>query len=125
MYRHFRDELGAKLLQFIPIVERVEAGHESEAERGFRDKDGEYVLYRQAGDLVTSRTVTPEAWGAFLSTNLYEWVTRDVGEVFVQHFDITLGALFGQYSLCVHAPECGTAIVRRVLTGETCRRPHS
>jgi len=72
--------------------------------------------------LVPSRR---RAWGAFLSTILYEWVTRDVGQVFVQHFDITLGALFGQYSLRVHAPECGTAIVRRVLTGETCGRPHS
>jgi len=110
VYRHFRDDLGARFLQFIPIVERVEAGHEAEAERGYRDENGQFVLYHQAGDQVTSRTVPPQAWGEFLCTILDEWVTRDVGEVFVQHFDVTLGALFGQYSLCVHAPECGTAI---------------
>ncbi|MHB1008644.1 MAG: anaerobic sulfatase maturase [Propionibacteriaceae bacterium] len=110
VYRHFRDELGAQFLQFIPIVERVEAGHEDEAERGFRDEQGDHVLYRQAGEGVTSRTVDPEAWGMFLTAIFDEWVTRDVGEVFVQHFDVTLGALFGQYSLCVHAPECGSAI---------------
>lgn len=28
----------------------------------------------------------------------------------MQHFDVTLGALLGQYSLCVHSPECGSAI---------------
>jgi len=110
VYRHFRDDLGARFLQFIPIVERVEAGHEDEAERGFRDDQGEHVLYRQAGDQVTSRTVAPPAWGEFLSAIFDEWVANDVGEVFVQHFDVTLGALFGQYSLCVHSPECGSAI---------------
>jgi uncharacterized protein len=110
VYRHFRDELGAQFVQFIPIVERVEAGHEEDAERGFRDEQGDHVLYRQAGEQVTSRTVQPYAWGAFLSAVFDEWVSRDVGEVFVQHFDVTLGALFGQYSLCVHSPECGSAI---------------
>jgi len=110
VYRHFRDDLGARFIQFIPIVERVEAGHEGEAERGFRDDQGGHVLYRQAGEQVTSRSVSPDTWGTFLSAIFDEWVVRDVGEVFVQHFDVTLGALFGQYSLCVHSPECGTAI---------------
>ena len=110
VYRHFRDDLGARFIQFIPIVERVEAGHEDEAERGFRTDQGEHVLYRQAGEQVTSRTVAADAWGRFLSAIFDEWVVRDVGEVFVQHFDVTLSALFGQYSLCVHSPECGSAI---------------
>jgi uncharacterized protein len=30
--------------------------------------------------------------------------------VFVQLFDVTLEGYFGQYSLCVHAPTCGTAL---------------
>ncbi|HSN10579.1 MAG TPA: anaerobic sulfatase maturase [Propionibacteriaceae bacterium] len=110
VYRHFRDDLEAKFLQFIPIVERVEPGHEAEAERGYRDSDGTHVLYRQAGAQVTSRTVPPKAWGRFMTAIFDEWVARDVGEVFVQHFDVMLGALFGQYSLCVHSPECGNAI---------------
>ena len=110
VYRHFRDDLGAEYLQFIPIVERVEAGHEEAAERGYRDAEGNFVLYRVAGEGVTSRTVRPDAWGEFLCTIFDEWVRHDVGEVFVQHFDVMLGARFGQYSLCVHAPECGTAI---------------
>ncbi len=68
------------------------------------------MLYQQQGDGVTSRTVRPDQWGRFMTTIFDEWLTRDVGEVFIQHIDVTLGALFGQYSLCVHAPECGTAL---------------
>ncbi len=110
VYRHFRDDLGARFLQFIPIVERVAEGDEQVAEAGWRDDSGRYVLYTQRGAGVTSRTVKPAQWGRFLTTIFDEWVRRDVGEVFVQHFDTTLGALFGQYSLCVHAPECGDAL---------------
>lgn len=81
VYRYVRDELGARFVQFIPIVERVLPG-----------------------------SVDPDTWGRFLIEVFDEWSSRDVGEVFVQHFDVMLGAVFGQYSLCVHAPECGTAL---------------
>lgn len=110
VYRHFRDELGAEFIQFIPIVERVEAGQERIAENGYRDDHGVHVPYKQRGDGVTSRTVTPAAYGDFLNTIFDEWVSHDVGKVFVQDIDVALAALFGQYSLCVHAPECGDAL---------------
>lgn len=110
IYRHFRDDLGARHLQFIPIVERVQTGQEQLAEDGWRDASGAYVAYRQAGTGVTSRTVLPEQYGRFLTTIFDEWVARDVGTVFVQDFDVMLSAKFGEYTLCVHAPECGNAI---------------
>ena len=110
VYRHFRDDLGVEFVQFIPIVERVEPGQEAVAEAGYRDEAGEHVAYRQRGAGVTSRTVDPDAYGAFLITILDEWVSRDVGRMFVQDVDVALGALFGRYSLCVHAPECGDAL---------------
>lgn len=113
VYRYLRDDLGARHLQLIPIVERVPAEQLPIAEQGWRpDGPGgpRQLLYRQAGSAVTSRSVDPAAWGRFLTTIFDEWVTRDVGEVFVQHFDATLGNLFGQPSLCVHAPECGAAL---------------
>lgn len=109
VYRWFRDEMGARYLQFIPVVERVEAGKEALAEARWR-RDGEYVLYQQSGEGVTSRSVDPVAWGRFMRTVFDEWVAHDVGQVFVQHFDVMLSACFGQYSLCVHAPECGRAL---------------
>lgn len=110
VYRWFRDELGATFLQFIPIVERVPQPDLATAEQGWIGPDGARLLYRQAGDAVTSRSVTPAQWGSFLCEIFDEWRTHDVGSVYVQHFDTMLAARFGQYSLCVHAPECGTAL---------------
>lgn len=112
VYRYFRDELEARYLQFIPIVERVPAADLALAEKGWRPgaHGKRTLLYQQRGDQVTSRSVDPVAYGAFLSAIFDEWVTRDVGTVFVQDFDVTLGNLFGRFSLCVHSPECGSAI---------------
>ena len=93
VYRYFRDELGAKFIQFIPIVER-------DNETGF-----------QEGNQVTDRSVKAEQYGKFLIEIFDEWVQRDVGEVFVQMFDVALGAWVGQPgAVCVFAPTCGNAL---------------
>jgi uncharacterized protein len=34
-------------------------------------------------------------------------VRHDIGEVYVQMFDVTLEAFFGRHLLCIHAPTCG------------------
>lgn len=113
VYRYFRDELGARFLQFIPIVERTPRELLARAEQGWRVTPGpgkRDLLYRQTGDAVTSRSVRPEAWGEFMVAVFDEWLAHDVGEVFVQHVDVVLGNAFGRYSLCVHSPECGDAL---------------
>jgi len=93
VYRFLRDECGCGFVQLIPIVERP-------SENG--------VPY---GDAVTERTVTPEGWGSFLIGVFEEWVRRDVGEVFVQMFDVALANWYGEPSgLCVHSEACGTAL---------------
>jgi len=112
VYRYFRDILGARYLQFIPVVERVPAEQLSLAEAGWRSEPhgARTVLYQQHGNAVTSRSANPTAYGEFLVEIFDEWLTRDVGAVFVQDFDVMLANLFGQHSLCVHSPECGNAI---------------
>jgi uncharacterized protein len=93
VYRYFRDDLGARFVQFIPIVER-------DNETGF-----------QEGDRVTDRSVDPEAWGRFLVTVFDEWLRRDVGTVFVGHFDAALASWVGvPPGLCVFAETCGDAV---------------
>jgi uncharacterized protein len=93
VYRFFRDDVGARFIQFIPIVERHN-------ETGF-----------QEGNTVTDRSVTAEQWGRFLITIFDEWVTRDVGSVFVQHFDAALAAWAGEPpAVCIFSPTCGTAL---------------
>ncbi|HQR52657.1 MAG TPA: anaerobic sulfatase maturase [Burkholderiales bacterium] len=108
VYQFFRDELGATWMQFIPIVERATAETIHIANLGWSARPREKrLLYTQTGTLVTDRSVGGEQYGQFLIDVFEEWVRRDVGKVFVQIFDVTLEAYFGQYKLCIHAPTCG------------------
>jgi len=93
VYRYFRDDLDIRHIQFIPIVER-------DNETGF-----------QEGDTVTDRSVEPEAWGRFLIEVFDEWLSRDVGEVFVQMFDAALASWMGlPASMCIFTETCGNAL---------------
>jgi uncharacterized protein len=93
VYRFFRDALGAKFIQFIAIVER-------DNETGF-----------QEGNKVTDRSVKPKQYGRFLNGVFDEWVRRDVAQVYLQMFDVALGAWYGEGgAACVFAPTCGTAL---------------
>jgi uncharacterized protein len=96
VYRFFRDELGAEFIQFIPIIERV-------------NEDGSTLI--QAGNQVTERSVQPEQFGRFLIGVFDEWVRRDVGKVFIQHFDAALANWVGvPPSVCIFSKTCGTAL---------------
>ncbi|HON35541.1 MAG TPA: anaerobic sulfatase maturase [Methanothrix sp.] len=87
VYRFLREEVKAEFIQFIPIVERDEAGR------------------------VTEWSVKPEQYGRFLSSIFDEWVRRDVGKIFVQIFDASLAAWMGAFqSVCIFSPTCGTAL---------------
>ncbi len=93
VYRFFRDEVGAEFMQFIPIVERAEAG---DAERP---------------GAVTGRSVGSSQWGTFLNTIFDEWVARDVGKVFVQMFDGVLASwVRGESTLCIFQATCGDGV---------------
>ena len=60
---------------------------------------------------MTDWTPRPEKWGQFLCDVFDEWVRRDVGRMFVQHFDVALEAWLGmETSLCVYAKTCGNAM---------------
>ena len=108
VYRFFLDELGAKWMQFIPIIERATEQTIAIANQGWSEQSRKKrLLYTQTGTLVTERTVGAEQYGNFLIDIFEEWVRHDVGQVFVQLFDVTLEAFFGRHLLCVHAPTCG------------------
>ena len=108
VYRFFRDEMQAKWVQFIPIVERASAETIDIANQGWSDQPGrKRLLYTQDGNLVTNRSVGGKQYGQFLVDIFEEWVRHDVGEVYVQLFDVTLEAFFGRHLLCIHAPTCG------------------
>jgi uncharacterized protein len=107
VYRFLRDECGARFMQFIPMVERMPAPGIGAQWRSWRDRP----LYRQEGSLVTDRSVTAEQYGSFLIGVFEEWVRRDIGEVYVQMFDVALASWYGEPpTLCIHAETCGTAL---------------
>ncbi|MDD5015743.1 MAG: anaerobic sulfatase maturase [Atribacterota bacterium] len=85
---NFLKSIGSIFMQFIPIVEPEEKGG------------------------VSYRTVSPQQWGNFLNTIFDLWIKQDLGRIFVQHFEITVGIYAGYpSSLCVHSPVCGRAVV--------------
>jgi uncharacterized protein len=112
VYRFFRDELEAEFIQFIPIVERVSEAILPLANLGWSERPGgERPLYLQEGHLVTERSVKAEQYGDFLIAIFEEWVRRDVGQVYVQMFDVALGNWYGEPpGLCVFSPTCGYAL---------------
>jgi uncharacterized protein len=60
---------------------------------------------------VTEWSVGAEQYGRFLCETFDEWVRLDVGEVFVQLFDVALSNWVGLgSSLCVFAEKCGAAM---------------
>jgi uncharacterized protein len=112
VYRFFRDELEAHYIQFIPIVERASQETLETANQGWGERPGgTRPLYIQEGNLVTERTVDSEQYGRFLIGIFDEWVRHDVASVYVQHFDLALGAWYGEPAgVCIFAPTCGAAL---------------
>jgi len=88
VYR-FLKSLGARFIQFIPVVGRASP----------------------TSSAATSISVGAEQYGRFLTSVFDEWFYNDVGQVFVQTFDVALGIwALGQASLCVFDETCGRAL---------------
>jgi uncharacterized protein len=112
VYRFFRDDMGVQFIQFIPIVERATEALLPLANLGWStERKGKRPLYVQAGNRVTDRSVDPHAFGQFLTAIFDEWLKNDVGEVYVQHFDVALANWHGEPpGLCIFSETCGLAL---------------
>ena len=111
IYRFLRDDCGARYLQFIPIVERATEDLLPIANDGWGERARDRPLYVQDGGLVTERSVSADGYGRFLIDIFEDWVRRDIGEVYVQMFDVALANWYGQSpGLCVHSETCGLAL---------------
>jgi uncharacterized protein len=93
VYHYFRDTLNMQYLQFIPIVERA-------------NKTG-----NQRGEKLTSRSISGKEYGDFLITIFDEWISQDVGKMFVQIFEVCVGVWSGfPASICIFNPTCGACL---------------
>ncbi len=111
IYRFLRDDCGATFMQFIPIVERATPETLPIANAGWGEHVRDRPLYVLEGNLVTDRSVSPGGYGRFLVEVFEEWVRRDIGEVYVQMFDVALANWYGEPpGLCIHSETCGLAL---------------
>lgn len=102
----FLREAGSGYLQFIPLVERLPTAA-SAAGLDFAEPPEP----GQPESPVTDWSVPAEAYGDFLIAIFEAWVRRDVGRVFVQMFDVSLGIWSGHGpGLCLFLPDCGEAL---------------
>ncbi len=89
IYRFFK-EMGARYLQFLPVVQLLE----------------------EAKNSVSRHTVPAAAYGSFLCAIFDEWLRHDVGRVTVQIFDEAARPAFGvEHSLCLFREICGNVPV--------------
>jgi len=103
----FLREVGSGYIQFIPLVERLPS--EGAAPKGL--DFAEPPEPGQPASPVTRWSVPSEAYGDFLITIFDEWVKRDVGRVFVQMFDVSLGIWSGHGpGLCIFLKDCGEGL---------------
>jgi uncharacterized protein len=101
----FLRETGSGYIQFIPLVERLAADGAVGLDFAEPPEPG------QAASPVTRWSVPAEGYGDFLVTIFDRWVRCDVGRVFVQIFDVSLGIWSGAgASLCVFLEDCGRAL---------------
>ncbi len=90
IYEFLRDDLGAKFVQFIPVVEPSSDS---------------------PGSTVTPWSISATGYGNFLKEVFEQWYQQDVGKVFVQMFEVALASWVGApKGLCVFEETCGRAI---------------
>jgi uncharacterized protein len=108
---NFLKEIGSVFLQFIPLVERRPQNIQLTV-HGLTF--AEPRISGEADDpsaQVTPWSVEPAQYGRFLCEIFDHWVRHDVGNTFVQMFDVALSNWMGLGSpLCVFAETCGAAM---------------
>ncbi len=91
----FLKDIGSGYIQFIPLV-------------NFKKK----TKHDSSDNIVCSQTVTPQDYGDFLCRIFDQWVTRDVGKVYVNLFETFLGIwCTGHSSLCTFSKSCGNNLI--------------
>jgi uncharacterized protein len=106
----FLKEIGSKYLQFIPLVERLPTTQLKVRGFDLMEPPDPHADENEKSP-VTSWSVEGHAYGNFLCAIFDHWVRHNVGETFVQMFDVALGNWMGLgSSLCVFAEKCGRAL---------------
>jgi len=102
VYRFLRG-LGSRFMQFLPVLEHTRPGP------GGRDV---IVPPSVEGAALAPWSVSARGFGRFMCDVFDEWVIADVGNRYVQLFDVALAQWVGlPPSLCAFGETCGDALV--------------
>ncbi len=106
----------SRYMQFLPVVEKTlsmdTSGCPEHSGDNGRIPRAAIVPPGTPGATMAPWSITSKAFGKFMCDIFDEWVVQDVGERFVQLFDITLAQWCGvQPSLCSFCPTCGDGLV--------------
>lgn len=107
VYHFLRDVVRPRMIQFLSAVEPT-----------YFTQSPTHYLFKSAKtnriptqNLVTDWSVTPDAWGDFLCAIWQDWLKNDIGKVFIDHFENTIGQALGLTAQkCLTAPICGKAV---------------
>jgi len=106
---NFLKKQGVQFMQFIPIVERV--GDRAAHAIGLDLAIPPDLRAGDNPDAMMPWAVSQEGYGNFLIRIFDEWIKADVGHIFVNIFDVALGAWCGmEPGLCIFSRRCGQAV---------------
>ena len=101
---NFLKSIGSRFMQFLPVLEHVMP----------QSVNGRPVIARPGteGSEMAPWSVSALGYGKFMTDIFDEWVVSDVGQYFVQAFDMTLAQWAGvKPGLCIYSETCGDALV--------------
>jgi uncharacterized protein len=103
VYEFFKS-IGAKHIQFTPVVERIASTPNEYGLKLISPTD-------MSNAKVAEWSVNSIKYGQFITKVFDHWIRHDLGDIFIQTFENTLSKMLGEPgSLCVFEPECGNAI---------------
>lgn len=98
VYNFFKS-IGSHYMQFLPVAEKI--GDQKEIQSPFGDNGH-----------IAPWSISSKGLGQFLIDIYDEWIKKDVGNYFVQMFDVTLAQYYGvKPGLCAFAKSCGDGLV--------------
>ncbi len=114
VYRFLKNEVRPRQMQFIPCVEpkvfhQIAPQKWDPASLPMQDSPAAHPGHPDS--VVTDWSVDPDDWGYFLCKIWDDWYHRDIGKVFVNHFETAVAQWGGMDSqMCVYHWFCGKGV---------------
>ena len=114
VYRFLKNEIRPREMQFIPCVEPKDFKYTAPQKwdpANLPLQDSPAAHPGNPDSVVTDWSVDPDDWGYFLCKVWDDWYRRDVGKVFVNHFETAVAQWKGMDSqLCIYHEFCGKGV---------------